>query len=200
MKNIGLMISITLLSVISLLIVMTVDGRMNRSMEINSNLPSLVEETVANMSVDQKYTINNYNEYIADFISNLSYVLDADSDITVEVLNADKEKGLLSIRVTEEFDHPNGRRGTVDCERTVILNKLEEEEAETYTVKFYVVDLTGEQKCYKAYNVLEGDTISAPANPTNAYAIFGGWVDTNGYLADFSQPVTQDMEFHAMWQ
>lgn len=199
MKNIAMAIIITIAGGITLLIVMSMYGRSNRSMEIESNLPSLVEETVENMSVNQKYTINNYNEYIADFVNNMSYVLDSNSDITVEVLNADKEKGLLSIRVTEEFNHPNGRRGKVDCERTVILNKTEDIEANTYTVKFYVVDEAGEEKCYKAYSVLEGDVISAPTNPTNIYATFAGWTDSNGYLADFSQPVMQDLEYHAMW-
>lgn len=199
MKNIGLMSVIASLGVITLLIVMTVNGRMNRSTEINSNLSSIVEETVENMAVEKKYTISNYNEYIADLVENLSYVLDTKSDITVKVINADKERGLLSIRITEEFNHPNGNRGTVECERTVVLDKQEEDEPETYTVKFYVVDQNGQQKCYKTYTIAEGDMVSAPVAPTNAYAAFGGWTDSSGYLADFTQPVTQDLEYHAVW-
>lgn len=168
-------------------------------MELKSNLPSAVEETVEIMAIDKKYSIGNYNEYIADFISNMSDVLDSDSAIMVEVINADKERGLLSIRVTEEYKHPNGKIGKVDCERTVILNKVDVDVPETFTVKFWVTNAAGEQKCYKSYKILEGDSPVTPVNPTNAYASFNGWVDSNGYLADFSQPVTQDLEYYAVW-
>lgn len=197
MKSFVMMMISAILGGIALMIVMTIDGRSNRSMELQSNLPSAVEETVEIMSVDQKYNINNPNEYLADFVENLSVLLDSDSGIRVDVLSTDTDKGLLSIRVTEEFKHPNGKAGTVECERTVILNKLEEPETETYTVRFRLAPNT--QKSYKSYRVMAGDILTVPTEPKVEGRTFAGWEDENGYLADFSQPVTQDLDYYALW-
>lgn len=126
MKNVAIIIVSVLMWTAALSIVMTMLGRMNRSMELQSSLPSIVEETVANMTVDKKYEINNTNEFIADLVANLSIRLDTDSAIMVEITGKDMKKGLLAVRVTENFKHPNGKKGTVKCERTVILNRLRE--------------------------------------------------------------------------
>lgn len=85
--------------------------------EINSNLPAAVEQTVANL-VERKYTIDDRNEYLADFMEDLSAGLDTESDIKVEITNVDLEKRMMGIKVTETFYHPNGR-GISDVERTV---------------------------------------------------------------------------------
>lgn len=187
MKNAVMLLVSALLGVLTLTIVMTVGGRTNRSMEIKSNLPSAVEETVENLA-EKNYTINDRNAYIADMLEGLAKTLDTDSDIRIEVLNVNKEKAMMSIRVTEVFKHPNGREGTTECERTVILNKVEEPEPESYKVRFYVGDVL-----YKSCAVLEGELISAPVTPQGA----SGWKDANGYLADFSQPVTQELTYFA---
>lgn len=200
MKNITTIIVSVLLGSLTLMIVMTLHGRMNRSMEIKSNLPSIVEATVENMVPDQKYDINNYNEFIADFASNLSVNLDTDSNIIVKVLNADKEKGLLSVKVIEEYTHPNGNRGTVECERTVILNKVNEANQETYTVKFFLKkdDIVGGRP-YKVCKVCGGDNVSIPVEPTSTDGTFAGWLDPNDYAADFTVPVTGDITYYAAW-
>lgn len=108
MKNIVLVITSAIIGVLTLAIVMTVGGRENRSMEINSNLPAAVEQTVANL-VERKYTIDDRNEYLADFMEDLSAGLDTESDIKVEITNVDLEKRMMGIKVTETFYHPNGR-------------------------------------------------------------------------------------------
>ncbi|MBP3488799.1 MAG: hypothetical protein J6K53_10435 [Roseburia sp.] len=187
MKNVVMVIVSALIGVLTLAIVMTVGGRTNRSMEIKSNLPSAVEETVENLA-EKNYTINDRNAYIAYMAEGLMKTLDTDSDIRIEVLAADKEKAIMSIRVTEEFKHPNGREGTTECERTVILNKVDQPEPESYKVRFYVGNVL-----YKSCVVLEGDLISAPVTPQGV----AGWTDANGYLADFSQPVTQELTYYA---
>ena len=193
MKNIILMISGTIIGVLTLMIVMSVEGRMNRSMELQSSLSSAVEETVENALLKKKYSINNTNEFLADLVSELSVLLDTKSDITVDVLQCDKEKGILAVKVTASFLHPNGKPGTVTCERNVILNKLQEsEELEYYKIQFFVGDVV-----YKAYDVLENDLIAEPVAPSSADSTFYGWVDKNGYLADFSQPVTQNLSYYA---
>ncbi|MBQ8278250.1 MAG: S8 family serine peptidase [Roseburia sp.] len=127
MKKIVLMITGIILGGLTLMIVMTAYGRMNYSMELKSNLPSAVEETVENMMLSNKYSINDTDEFLADFVQTLVISLDAKSDITVDILQCDREKGILTVKVTASFLHPNGKSGTVECERTVIFNRLETE-------------------------------------------------------------------------
>ena len=64
--------------------------------------------------------------------------LDTDSDIKVERTNVDLERKMMGVKVTETFDHPNGRQGSVTCERTVILDPSEGAEYSEYKVRFYI--------------------------------------------------------------
>lgn len=201
MKIVVRSVVLTLIGAVVLLILMTVTGRMNRSMEVDSNLSAVVEETVENMALNPKYTIDNPEEYVADMAENLSGLLDTDSDIMVEIEKADKERGMLAVKVTEKFLHPNGKTGTVSCERVVILNQLDEPQPGEFTVKFYLSkeNMNADTSCYKVCNLLEGDTVPMPAVPQKEGATFSGWRDSNDYVADFSVPVEQDMVYYAVW-
>jgi len=192
MKNIVLVTVNTILGVIMLMIVMTVYGRVNRSMELQSNLSSVVEETVENLTINNKYNIGNTSEFLADFIEALCMSMETESDIIVDILQCDKEKGILAVKVTAEYKHPNGKIGTVMCERNVILNRLQEECIQSHRVSFYIGD-----KLYKEYVVKEGNVISAPAEPKSSAGMFFGWIDENGGQADFTHGVTQDMSYFA---
>lgn len=201
MKIIVRGLALTIIGAVVIMIIMTVGGRMNRSMEIKSNLSAVVEKTVENMALTKKYDVNNIQEYLSDFTENLSCFLDTDSAITVDVMEADTTKGLLSIKVTESFKHPNGNTGTVNCVKTVILNKLEEAEPQIFTVKYYIsrADMYVDQNCYKSYECFQGDTIIAPINPIQPGKTFMGWKDVNDYMADFSQQVEQNISYYAEW-
>lgn len=201
MKIVVRSVTLTLISAVVLLILMAVMGRMNRSTEINSNLSSVMEETLQNMVVDPKYTISNRDEYIADFTEQISALMDTDSDIRVEIEKADKERGMLAVKVTEEFEHPNGNQGTTANDRTVILNKLEEDEPGEFTVKFYLSkeDMNADISCYKTYHLNEGDTVPVPSSPQKEGAVFSLWKDNSDYIADFTVPVEQDMVYYAAW-
>lgn len=193
MKNIALGIVNTILGVLTLMIVMSVYGRMNRSMELASSFPSALEETVEHLMINRKYNIHNTNEFLADLVQTLSVSLETESDLTVEILQCDKEKGILSVRAEASYLHPNGKPGTVTCERTVILNRIPEEVPENYRAVFYV----GEE-LYKEYTIQEENTINAPVSPQTAEEmVFYGWIDANGNAVDFTQPVTQDIICHA---
>lgn len=126
MKIVVRSVVLTLIGAVVLLILMTVTGRMNRSMEVRSDISGVTENTVENGIISQTYSIHNEQEYISDFIENLSYLLDTNSDIVVNIEKTDMQKGLLSVKVTEEFEHPNGKIGTVSEERISIFNCLEE--------------------------------------------------------------------------
>lgn len=196
MKNIVNMLIVLVLGVIAIASMMTVAGRSNREMELTNNLPSIAEETVNILFADKKYDINNRDQFISDFAEYLTVVFDNDCDIVVNVMKADLEKGVLSVRIVAEYEHPNGEPGKVSCDRTVIFDKVTEDEPEVYTVKFFTGH-SGEIQCYKSFQVYAGEKVQAPVVPQSETGAFTGWVDANGYLADFSQPVEQNLVYYA---
>lgn len=192
MKNTVLIISTTILGVLVLMIVMTINGRMNRSMEITSNLSSVVEEAVENMALEPKYTIENTSTFVADLTEYLSMTIDAVSDVKVDVLKVDKERGMLSIRATLVFKHPNGNEGTVSHETLAIFNKMVGEEKEQHRVTFYVGS-----DIHKEYIVYDGTVLPPPQNPALTEGTFQGWVNADGSAVDFSKPITEGVVYYA---
>lgn len=196
MKNIVNMLIVLVLGVIAIASMMTVAGRSNREMELADHLPSAVEESVNALFGNKKYDIKSRNEFITDFTEHLNAVVDNDCDIAVNVMKADLEKGILSVRIVAEYEHPNGEPGKVSCDRTVIFNKVPEDEPEVYTVKFFTGH-SGEIQCYKSFQVYAGEKVQIPAAPQSETGAFAGWLDANGYLADFSQTVEQNLAYYA---
>lgn len=196
MKNAAIMIASVILGVIALASVMTITGRTDRQTELSANLPSAVEETVNTLLVKKQYQLADREEFIADFRENLAKVIDSDCDITVNVAGMDLQKGLLSVRVTAEYEHPNGEPGSVTCERTVIFDQTKAEEAGICVVRFY---LAPGGECYKQYKLHPGECPAPLKSPQSAYGSFAGWFDADGNLIDFSQPVDRDMTYYARW-
>lgn len=196
MKNVAMIIVSVVIGIVALASVMTITGRTDRQMELSSNLPSAVEETLNALFTKKQYQIADEEEFIADFRENLAKVIDSDCDITVDVAGLDVQKGCLSVRVTAEYKHPNGEPGSVTCERTVVFDRNMEEEAEVCTVKFY---LEPGAMCYKSCKIYPGKCVAIPVAPHSDRGSFGGWVDEDGNMADFSQAVTADKTYYAIW-
>ena len=194
MKQIAVLFSVFFLGVITIVSVMASGGRSNREMELADNLPAAVEETVSELMEEKNYDITSENEMIADMVEELSGKLDSNSDITVNIENIDVAKGLMSIKVVASYQHPNGKEGSVSCERTVVFNKLQDDPAELCQVRFLV-----DARTYKTCNVWPGDTISAPSEPTVSGKTFDYWVDVEGNPVDFTQPVTQSQIYYAKY-
>lgn len=125
MKNTVLMVVTILLGAVFLVSMMTIDGRSNREEELAAELSSCVEESVNTLMAEKQYDMDNRDELLADMAENLSVLLDNDSNLRIEVEQADEGKGLLSVRVTAEYVHPNGSVGEVSTCRTVIFNRTE---------------------------------------------------------------------------
>ena len=196
MKLIIRAIVTTCIAGVIFLTIMAVSGRMNRSMELKSNLPSAAEETAENL-LTKKYDVTDKNQLEADFLETLAYAIDSDSDIRLKVNAADKEKQLLSVSITEEFKHPNGKLGTVSYDRTAVVNKLSKEEPEVYKVNYYLSD--ADPGYYKCYTVLKDDVIPIPRDPVLEGKTFTGWTDTDGNALDPDMTITQDTAYYAGW-
>ena len=196
MKLIIRAIVTTCIAGVIFLTIMAVSGRMNRSMELKSNLPSAAEETAENL-LTKKYDIADKNQLEADFLETLAYAIDSDSDIQLKVNAADTDKQLLSVSVTEEFKHPNGKPGTVSYDRTAVVNKLQEEALETYQVSYYLTNTDTE--CYKCYTVHADDMVPVPKDPVVEGKTFTGWADAEGNALDQNMTMTQDAAYYAVW-
>ena len=194
MKLIIRAIVTTCIAGVIFLTIMAVSGRMNRSMELKSNLPSAAEETAENL-LTKKYDIADKNQLEADFLETLADTLD--SDIRLKVNAADKEKQLLSVSVTEEFKHTNGKPGTVSYDRTAVVNKLQEEVLETYQISYYLTNTDTE--CYKCYTVHADDMVPVPKDPVVEGKTFTGWADAEGNALDQNMTMTQDAAYYAVW-
>lgn len=190
-----------ILGVLTLAVVLTIGSAMNRRNEVSGNLSHAMEATVERLASDTELADKNMLA-VAGCVESLALASDTDSDITVEVYQADMQKGVLAMKVLEEFRHPNGKSGTAEWERTVIYNQKKSVKPEKYEVRFYQSQemMLGEGSCYKICEVLGGEHITPPAEPDAAGLVFGGWMDINGYMADFSQPVDQDLVYYAAWE
>lgn len=201
MKNVILIIINMILAVLTCAILMSIDARAVRSSELQSNLSSVVEETVCNLMQKNNYEITGYEEFVADLTENLSVILDTKSDITIKILEADTEKGMIIVEVVEKYKHVNGNEGTVSCSKTVIFNQLVEPTAIACSVKFYLTkeDMQNDADYYKALTVNAGDIICIPTAPEREEVSFSGWYDSNGNAVDFSKPIETDTKYYARW-
>ncbi len=201
MKNIVIIFISATAGVLTLAILMTVMGRMNRRVELESSLSSALEKTLERMMTENHLYPDSQEEAVAEGIEMLAAALDTDSKVTVQVMKADMEKGALAVRVKEEFAQPDGSIGVEEWERMVIWEPCEAKEPVYCSVRFYrskEAMLSGAE-CYKTYSVMEGERVIAPAEPFRENARFLGWKDSNDYMADFSLPVEQERAYYAQW-
>lgn len=155
------------------LILLTYIGRGSRKLETDTALAEAIDATLANVFTNHTYTTaDDTDEFIADFIEALLLQVESDSDVKISILEADPEKGILSVEVTETYRHPNGNTGTVSAVRTVIFDRNEEKKAEEFhQVDFYAAD--GE--LYKRYRLPHTAMCTYPAAPTREGKTFKCW-------------------------
>lgn len=176
MKHIINGIGLFAMAVIVLATAMVLSGRTVRQNEVDRALDTAVEQTVAELQEEHTYTLDNREEFLADFVEGLLIKIESDSEIEVQVAGIDYEKGLLAIKVIEHFEHMNGKPGTVESERTVLLENYNIEEVENVTIIFRVNDTD-----YKVYTLAKNSRIPTPAVPD---VNFIGWMDENGAIVD----------------
>lgn len=185
--------------------VITLNGRRQRVEENAETLSSAIETTVQNLLQEGAYSVENDEEFIADFIQALCVQMNSDTDIDVSILRADAKKGLLSVEVKAIYQHPNGREGAEACCRTILFDTKEVIPAETYTVTYYYNrDGDEEKDIYKQYTVLEGEDLPVPKapDPLSGTGAFEKWKNredgADAVLPD--RKVTADLEFYAQFR
>ncbi len=157
-------------------IMLALYGRAAREEEAFASLSQAVDATMSSVMRGHAYTIEEKEAFTADFLKTLLIQMNSDSDLTVAILDADYELGLLSVEITETYRHPNGEQGSVAEVRTVIFDRKEERAPEYQTVGFY----TSGDTLYKEYSIRKGTVCTVPAPPTEEGSVFRGWRFVSG--------------------
>lgn len=214
MKNMILGFCLFVIGILSLVSILMLENQSIRKKEIQLGLSQSIESAVAkNVSfrgevaqeaetestADAKQTKKIFE---ADLIQSFIINLQSDSNISIDVMGIDAKKGVASLKIKEQFQNILGRSSEVSNQRTVIFNQIQKEEQKNYTLNFYLTkeDLLNKQNAYKSFEMLEHEKMICPQNPSMQGKTFLSWVDVNDYEADFSQDITQNIDFYASWE
>lgn len=201
MKNVVILLVSGAMGILLLVMVQTLGGNMNRSVELREILSTALEGAVKRRGQEagsaDAWTLH------AECMQSMAFAMDADADAEVKVYRADAQKGMLSLGITACYIHPNGAQGDTSWKRTVLCEKKgEKNRVNNYKVIFYENKeaLEKGEFCYKTYTVAEQARIPAPAAPKAQGRTFAGWRDRYDYIADFSQPVCGNLCYYAAWE
>ena len=225
-------IGVLAIIVLGLVALITIHGRDIRESEMEKSLSLAVDEAVEQLAMQGKYSIGDEKELVADFVSLLveqlnvsgtkeqtledgTHIEKADTDenfkLTVDVAGVDAKKGFLSVHITEEFTHPNGKIGTYETDATLVLEKEEEKPVYqvTYTIPENIrIEAINEDTpvpaTYKRYIQEYGEFLRTPSNPPDIGSkSFKAWVDDDGTTYTPSQlkvlKVEKQMNFTAIY-
>lgn len=161
------------LSVIAMLVVAALlgaSGKSVRNNEIETALNTAIEQALEQLKGNKGYEAGNYQELIADFNQLLLLQVESDSDVQVEILTADAQKGVLDVRVTGTYLNILGQERKMVCRKSVILEEYIEKKG-YHTVTFLVGG-----KVYEQYSLYEGGKAARPKPPEINGKCFRYWV------------------------
>ena len=185
MKNIVYGIVFAVLGVLIVLVLLTVNGKMTRQAEIDDSLASAVENAVDNCLNRKNYSIEDNKEFIADLNQEILAQIENDADIEIQINKADKQKGILSIKVIEHFKNPNTKESKQEYSTTAVLDGQEKN-------KYYKITFEdGKGNILNVNYLASGTTIVPPKNDNISY-----WIDkdTNITVTEFGK-VDNDRTF-----
>lgn len=199
MRKIILYSGMGIMLILSLMIFVTIHFRDTREAEL-VGLSEALDGTIRALYEKQTYEVADSEQLAADLLQGLLETLNSDSEVEVNILEADEEKGLLRVEVIQHYRHTNGRTGTVSCERTILFEQPVEDEKEIYHVYLYLTkaDMENEdgsyQKCHKQYEIPEGRTMFLKGLDRTD---FSGWKIADGTPISSEIVVTGDIYAYA---
>ena len=157
MKKIIIAITLLLCIAAAIFMILTTNGRATRKKELSQSLAEAVESSLDEAFLKHTYSINNAEEFVADFLQYILVKTNSNSNVTVNVLDIDYEKGMVALEITGRFKHPNGADGVVSVQKTVLLEQPEELPEGYYRVTYYV-----KNKVYMEMVMKEGEMLQEP--------------------------------------
>ena len=125
MRNILTAFIAALIAVVIILTGFTIHGRSIRQVELDNALKSSMEDAMTSLLYEEGRP-ETEEEWRTAFLLSLALQINSASDLTVNILEADMEAGILSVEATLNWTHPIGTRGSVSNTMTVIMEEYEE--------------------------------------------------------------------------
>ena len=100
----------------------TIHGRHVRQNELNVALEQSMEKSISLLLENDGKPVSE-EEWIEMFCLDLSMQIASASDLTINILDADFEKGLLRVEATLSYRNPIGTTSTVSSERMVLVEQ-----------------------------------------------------------------------------
>lgn len=194
MKHTVYGISLALVAILAIAAAMALSGGDVRENEMDKALNVAVEQSLEQLQTEGGYEVGNYHELIADFNQALLLHISSDSDIKVDILTADLEKGVLDVGITETYQTVKGQEKKASCRKTVILEEYTDKEP------YYTVTFQADGKIHASYSLYGGSRIVAPAPPEKAGHTFRHWKKHgSGEVLSPNMAADGDMVFHAVF-
>ena len=114
-----------LLCIFFLQLILCVDARSAREDELKLAVRSAMKSTLAAVMEDRVENEQDMKEY---FQSHLEELITSTSDTKIRFLEAQPEKGILSVRVEESFRYPLGKKGSLTEKQTAVIDDTVQEE------------------------------------------------------------------------
>ena len=125
MKNMLVAFYAAIIALVIILIGFTIHGRSVRQIELDNALKSSMEDAMTVLLYEEGRP-QTEEEWKASFLQSLAVQINSASDLTVHIIKADMEKGLLSVEANLTWKHPIGTDGSVSSTMTVFLEDYEE--------------------------------------------------------------------------
>ena len=125
MKNMLIAFYAATIAFVIILIGFTIHGRSIRQIELDNALKSSMENAMTSLMYEEGKP-QTEDEWKASFLQSLAVQINSTSDLTVHILKADMDKGLLSVEATLSWKHPIGTDGSVTSYMTILREEYQE--------------------------------------------------------------------------
>lgn len=211
MKYISYGLALGVITLLAVFICVTVMGRDIRGNETDQGLSEAVDSTLQGMYDEGKYyTVDNRDDFAAGFLERLSLQMESNSDMELDIVSADDEKGVLSVRIREHYKHPNGADGTAECYKTIFKDMAEAEDTQTVKYCFYASreELEEEESPLFEGEAPSGTAVYQPDAPQQKNEVaFKGFADASGaFFTDGTELYAREgesiteYEFYAVYE
>ena len=182
----------TIITFAFLMGVTTIMGHMTRTKESSTSLSSMLSQAVDSVMREKNYAINidTQDKFVTDVLVSLVNSYSNNSEINIDVITADYEKGLLCLRLTEIYDDPNGGKSVVVADKTVVF---EQDEA----LRAYQIIYIYNDQVFTSFSVDKGKQTTIIECPD----VNKTWADINGTVytpGEILYPV-DNLILYAQW-
>lgn len=155
MKHVISILSCVAATVLIIVILMSISAKDLRQTELERALKTSAKQSLENACLSQNTHVYDNDSLTADFLKNFLGKMktdgtvksedgrvyatdrsDPEQKLEIDIAAADVYKGILSVRVKENYSYPNGKIGTAEAATTQIVER--ESRRPTKTISYYI--------------------------------------------------------------